>query len=143
MSLYPVTLEDNIHQDDPVRIGLTYKERVKRCREFLKIVNEDGKPEAAICITYCTKVPVTLPEMFEVTDSEGTIAIFYTVWSYKKGAGRTIINKAVDYIKQNNKNVKRFVTLSPQTEMAKRFHLNNGAITLSNNARSDNYDYVV
>jgi len=35
----------------------------------------------------------------------------------------------------------RFVTLSPKTEMARKFHHSNGAITLSENEVTDNYEY--
>jgi len=38
--------------------------------------------------------------------------------------------------------VKRFITLSPQTEMARRFHLRNGAVVLQVNTTSVNYEYL-
>ena len=56
-----------------------------------------------------------------------SIAVFYTVWSYKPGAGRQIVNGVAGRIKTQRPWVKRFVTLSPLTEMAEKFHLKNGA----------------
>jgi hypothetical protein len=38
--------------------------------------------------------------------------------------------------------IKRFVTLSPKTEMAKRFHLKNGAIVFRENEETVNYEYI-
>ena len=69
-------------------------------------------------------------------------AIFYTIWSYKPGAGRQLIFDSVQYIKSNKPNISRFVTLSPKTEMARRFHLKNGAIIFRENIESINYEYT-
>ena len=62
-------------------------------------------------------------------------------WSYSRGAGREIINELCDYAWDNN--FKRLITLSPKTEMARKFHLKNGAFVLSENKESDNYEYVL
>ena len=40
-----------------------------------------------------------------------------------------------------NLTLKRFVTLSPKTELAKRFHLKNGAIVYRENDETVNYEY--
>ena len=37
--------------------------------------------------------------------------------------------------------IKRFVTLSPKTEMAKKFHLRNGATELQENETTVNFEY--
>ncbi len=42
---------------------------------------------------------------------------------------------------KNDPHITRLVTLSPKTDMARKFHLNNGASTLSNNILTDNYEY--
>ena len=52
-----------------------------------------------------------------------------------------LIFDAVEYIKQSNKNIDRFVTLSPKTDMAKRFHTKNGAIVFRDNPETVNYEY--
>jgi hypothetical protein len=73
--------------------------------------------------------------------SNPNVAVFYTIWSYAPGAGRKLIFDAVEYIKQSNKNIDRFVTLSPKTDMAKRFHTKNGAIVFRDNPETVNYEY--
>ena len=42
---------------------------------------------------------------------------------------------------KESKPVDRYVTLSPQTEMARKFHLANGATVLEVNSTSVNYEY--
>ena len=49
---------------------------------------------AVICICYCTNIPTNEKELEEYRDDTGSIMTAYTVWSSKKGAGRTI---AVSY----------------------------------------------
>jgi len=73
--------------------------------------------------------------------SNPNVAVFYTIWSYAPGAGRKLIFDAVSHIKENNEHIKRFVTLSPKTELAKRFHLKNGAIVYRENDETVNYEY--
>jgi predicted acetyltransferase len=67
------------------------------------------------------------------------IAIAYTVWSRKKGAGKEIINKVLEYAKKNN--VERVVTLSPLNPMATHFHIRNGAKQVSINQSTQNFEY--
>ncbi len=85
----------------------------------------------------CEDVPTCEKEL----DTPGDIAVFYTVWSYDRGAGRQIVFDAIDWAKQNT-DAERFVTLSPKTEMAKKFHLGNGAIILQENTDTINYEYI-
>jgi hypothetical protein len=51
--------------------------------------------------------------------------------------------QTVDQIKEQFPTVTRFVTLSPKTEMARRFHHKNGAVTLRENEDTVNYEYQV
>ena len=44
---------------------------------------------------------------------------------------------------KDKKNVNRLVTLSPKTEMAKRFHEKNGAELVSENEESYNFEYKI
>jgi hypothetical protein len=67
--------------------------------------------------------------------------VFYTIWSYAAGAGKDLIVAAQNEIKQSNPEVTTFVTLSPKTEMARRFHHKNGATTFRENADTVNYLY--
>ena len=57
----------------------------------------------------------------------GSKAIFYSVWSHQKeNMGRQILNTALAQLVIENKH-ERYITLSPKTEMAKKFHTSNGA----------------
>ena len=49
--------------------------------------------------------------------------------------------QTVAQIKERFPTITRFVTLSPKTEMAKRFHTKNGATTFRENSESVNYEY--
>ena len=79
--------------------------------------------------------------MFSLSEHP-TIAVFYTIWSYRPGAGRTLIFDAVAHIKETRPEIRQYVTLSPQTEMERRFHNKNGAVTLRTNEDTENYEYV-
>lgn len=131
--------------DDTVRPELSYAFRTTNGRECY-VLSEDS-PLAVICVAYTHQVPTDISELdeysFNDTNDPNGIAVFYTVWSYKKGAGRDIVFSVVDHIKHFKPWINRFVTLSPKTEMAKKFHLSNGAFTLSDNAESVNYEYRV
>ena len=70
------------------------------------------------------------------------IAIDYTVWSKKKGGGKLIVKEAFKKIKKSN-HLNRLVTLSPLTEMARNFHLRNGALELSVNEKTQNFEYKI
>ena len=70
-----------------------------------------------------------------------TTAVFYTIWSYVAGAGRDLIVEAQKSIEQELPNIQTFVTLSPKTEMARRFHLRNGAGIYRENPDTINYIY--
>lgn len=130
-----------LFKDDPVRPHIPAYKRISENKKAFVLMHDDGfDARAVICAAFCSDVPVTEDDL----DSEGEdIVAFYTVWSYDKGAGREIIEEAVQWVKQNKPNVKRFVTLSPQTEMAHKFHTKNGAVLLQENETTRNYEYHV
>ena len=103
--------------------------------------DEEDKVQAITCVSYQTNVPSSEAELFETCD-DPKVAIFYTIWSYKAGAGRQLIFDAVKYIKENRKDINRFITLSPKTEMARRFHIKNGAVVFRDNMETVNYEYL-
>ena len=72
----------------------------------------------------------------------GKIAIAYTVWSKKKGGGKLIVKEVFKKIKKSN-HLNRLVTLSPLTDVARSFHLRNGAIELQVNEKTQNFEYKV
>jgi len=127
-------------KDDPVRPEITKEFRVGKDR-FVAAIG-DEKPEAMVCVNLLNYVPSTVQELGEAVEEVNT-AVFYTIWSYAPGAGKELLLQTVDQIKQLYPNITRFVTLSPKTEMARRFHHKNGAITLRDNPESVNYEYQV
>lgn len=102
-------------------------------------------PESVCCVSFIGNVPKDEEELFADTDSF-SVATFYTVWACrgnKNGAGRRIINKALNHVRWFKPFVTRVVTLSPKTDMARKFHLSNGAVELRENETTINYEYQV
>jgi len=126
-------------KDDPVRPEIPVEFRVTK-NKFIGALVED-KPLAMICVALLDYVPTTVDELVEETGEK--VAVFYTVWSYAPGSAAKLVFDVVDYIKEQYPTVTRFVTLSPKTEMARKFHHKNGAFTLSDNESSVNYEYYV
>ena len=129
-------------KDDPVRPNIPKESRVGDNKDIFVLKDESDDVKAIVCVSYQSEVPVDERGLFKI-DGEPIVAIFYTVWSYDKGSGRQVIFDAVDYIKKNKPNINRFVTLSPKTEMARRFHLKNGATIFRENETTVNYEYRV
>ena len=73
---------------------------------------------------------------------DANTAVAYTVWSRKRGAGREIIQKALEFIK-SKKEIKKVVTLSPLTPMATHFHIRNKAKLISINPTTQNFEYKI
>jgi hypothetical protein len=128
-------------KDDPVRPELPAEFRVSENR-FISSIVDGEDPKAMVCVSLCDYVPSSVAELAEEALSPNT-AIFYTIWSYAPGAGKELLVRTVEQIKEQFPNVTRFVTLSPKTEMAKRFHHKNGAITFRENEDTINYEYKV
>ena len=139
----PQNLDDPILRvidDDPVRPEIPVDFRITENREVL-ILLKDEKPQAVVCVAYMDSIPTNCEELFFKSNEPDTV-IFYTIWSYTPGAGRELIFKARDHITGTRPSIKRFVTLSPPTEMAKRFHLKNGATEFRKNLDTVNYEYA-
>ena len=58
----------------------------------------------------------------------------------KKGGGKLIVKEVFKMVKKTN-HLNRLITLSPLTEMARKFHLNNGAEEVSVNDDTQNFEY--
>lgn len=127
--------------DDPVRPEIPLEYRVSNGRLVLAL-GSDTQPSALVCVSFHDRVPQTVGDLDHTVDIP-TTAVFYTIWSYAAGAGRMLLLQAVEAIKRDHPSVTRFVTLSPKTELARRFHLKNGAIVLSENDDTVNYEYVM
>ena len=137
VELKTVTMPNEVRlEDDPVRKGYSYDFRTTDGRQIFTIPNK-----AVVCIANTNKVPKTMKQLIRYSSPKATeCTIFYTVWSYSKGAGREIILEAAKHIKET-KGVTRFVTLSPLTQMAERFHLRNGAVLLNKGEECQNFEY--
>ncbi len=137
-------LQDNLLtliKDDPVRPEIPLEQRVNENSKIFVLKDEQTQePLAVTCVKFLDKIPAAVDELTEAAVHTNT-AVFYTIWSYTAGAGRKLIEEAQAQIKAEHPEVDTYVTLSPKTEMARRFHHKNGAITLRENADSVNYQY--
>jgi hypothetical protein len=136
----------HLFKDDPVRPHLTANFRTSPGRESFMLVDDDDNIRAVVCCAYTNQVPLTEQELDMWSqaacqdEQHGRIAVFYTVWSYDKGAGRDIIFAARDFV-LDVRGCRRFVTLSPLTEMAEKFHTRNGAVLLERGDTCQNFEY--
>ena len=128
-------------KQDPVRPHIPHDLRVGENRDIFVARKDDQAVRAITCVSYQRTVPTSESELFERCDTP-EVVVFYTIWSYEPGAGRDLIFEARDWIIQNRPEIKRFVTLSPPTEMARRFHIKNGAQVYRQNPESVNYEYL-
>ena len=128
-----------IIKDDPVRPHIPLEQRINDAAELL-ILKAGEEILAATCMQWLKDIPKDEQDLIDI-DKDKNVAVFYTIWSYKPGAGQALIKQAADWILKEYDSVQDIVTLSPQTELAKRFHHKNGAITLRENETSVNYRY--
>jgi hypothetical protein len=126
-------------KDDPVRPHIPLEQRVNDAAEIL-ILRAGEEILAATCLQWLSEVPENEQDLISMGKEKNT-AVFYTIWSYKPGAGAELLKQAAAWILNEYKDVKDIVTLSPQTEMARRFHLKNGAKIRKENPTSVNYQY--
>ena len=128
-------------KDDPVRPELSKEFRVSN-NKFVSTIIEEHTPDAMVCVSLHNFIPQSVDDLSADCDVP-TTAIFYTIWSYKPGAAAKLLFQTVDTIKQQYPTVTRFVTLSPKTDMARKFHLKNGAYVFRENESTVNYEYLV
>jgi len=130
-------------EDDPVRPELDNEFRVSNGRKIfgLKYNNEI---EGVVCIAFTNELPATVKELdlMSVNEKESQIAIAYTLWSLKKGAGKKIMKELLKYMKEQN-NIDSIMTLSPLTPMATHYHIRNGAKLIKINPTTQNFEYKV
>ena len=147
-----VELKECNTEEDPVRPELDNKFRTGYGRKIYG-VEYQGEIHAVMCFAYTNKIPKSVDELEMLsTDaflqsamrdhSGGQIAIAYTVWSKKKGGGKLIVKEVFKKIKKSN-HLNRLITLSPLTEMATKFHSNNGAKLIHINETTKNFEYKV
>ena len=147
-----VELEKCDTSDDPVRPELSNEFRTSFGRKIYG-VKYQGEIHAVMCFAFTNNIPKTVDELDLLSkdaflqsahrdQNVGKIAIAYTVWSKKKGGGKLIVKEVYKMIKKSN-HLNRLVTLSPLTEMARKFHLRNGAVELQLNDETQNFEYKV
>lgn len=146
-------IESAILSDDPVRPHIPKSARLSDGRQVYVLEDHSecckstmpecaGKIAAVICVAYTNQIPINEDELSDFNDFNGSNAIFYTVWSYKKGAGREIIQKVSELLHKKQW-ITRYVTLSPLTEMAEKFHLRNGAKLINKGDTCQNFEYFM
>ena len=138
--------------EDPVRPELDNSFRRSYGRKIFG-VKYGGEIHAVMCFAYTNEIPKSVEELDAFSQDAhlqstlrgqnvGRIAIAYTVWSKKKGGGKLIVKEVFKKIKKSN-HLNRLVTLSPLTEMAKKFHTRNGAKLLQINETTQNFEYKI
>ena len=140
-------------KEDPVRPELDLQFRQSYGRKIFGLKDDEGEIAAIMCFAFTNEVPKTVEEMEILSHDaalqsvhragvQGSIAIAYTVWAKKKGGGRDIVNEVYKMVKKSN-HLNRLVTLSPLTELARNFHIKNGAKELQVNETTQNFEYDI
>ena len=137
----------DLFKDDPVRPNLNPKFRLTENRVNFLLTQDFTKPCAIICVAFTKDIPKTEKqlEMYSINKLSVNYdkAIFYTIWSYSKGSGKDILFNTVFWLKKNKPEIKRYITMSPKTEMARNFHLKNGAYELKSNRETIYFEYII
>ena len=147
-----VELRECNPKEDPVRPELDNNFRTGYGRKIYG-VEYQGEIHAVMCFAYTNEIPKSVEQLEKLSTDAflqsamrdqkgGQIAIAYTVWSKKKGGGKLIVKEVFKKIKKSN-HLNRLVTLSPLTEMARNFHLRNGAFELQINHKTQNFEYKI
>ena len=140
-----IELKDIDVSQDPVRPELSLKWRTSFNRRIFGLQCNEAI-EGVICLAFTNDVPHTVRELDLMSrvakyEKNADTIIAYTVWSRKKGAGKKIMEEALQYAKNNG--FKRVVTLSPLTPMATHYHIRNGAKLLGHNPSTQNFEYSI
>ena len=139
-------------KEDPVRPELDNKFRKEWGRKIFGL-KLGKKTVAVMCFAFTHGIPKDIKELDLMSKDacmqathragiQGDIAIAYTVWSKKKGGGKRIVQEVFKMVKKSH-HLNRLVTLSPLTQMARNFHLRNGAIEVRVNKDSQNFEYTI
>lgn len=131
-------------KDDPVRPHLDAEFRTTyNCQTYA--LEDSGNIKAIICVAHIYGVPTCERDLTTNAKLENDYVVTpYTVWSYSPGAGRRLVNGVIDKVRHANKNAEvRIITMSPKTEMAKKFHISNGAAEIQVNEDTVNFEYLV
>ncbi len=138
-----VELNEINTDDDPIRPDLNNEFRTSQGRKIFGLkFNEEI--EGVVCIAFTNEIPTTIKELelMSTHESNSKIAVAYTLWSLKKGAGKKIMKELLKYMKEKN-HLDSIITLSPLTPMATHYHIRNGAKLIKINPTSQNFQYSV
>lgn len=127
-------------KDDPIRPEIPLAQRVNNNSEIFVLDDDHGQHRAVVCVKFLADIPESVDDLL-TQNQQFTTAVFYTIWSYARGAGRELIEEATKFIESQRPEVKTYVTLSPKTDMAREFHHRNGATTYRENKDTVNYLY--
>ena len=137
---------DNVDiSEDPIRPEYDNSFRTSYGRKIYGLKSHENI-EGFICIAFCNEVPQTMKELDLMSknafhEKNGDIAVAYTVWSRKRGAGKETIFNTKKFIKEEINTVNRFITLSPLTPIATHYQIKHGAKLININATSQNFEY--
>jgi len=140
-----VELDSVDPHEDPIRPEIDNDFRTAYGRKIYGLKSSDSI-EGFICLAFCNEVPQTVKELDLMSknafhEENADIAVAYTVWSRKRGAGKETIFNTKKFVKDEMKNIKRFITLSPLTPIATHFHIKHGAKLIKINATTQNFEY--
>ena len=124
---------------DPVRPEVSNEFRKAKGRKIFGL-QYNNEIEGVICIAYTDEIPSTVKELDLMSHADGKIAIAYTVWSLKKGAGKKIMEELLKFMRTKG-NIETIMTLSPLTPMATHYHIRNGARLIHINPTTQNFEY--
>ncbi len=129
--------------DDPVRPELDNTFRITKGRKIFGLKYKD-EIEGVVCLAFMNELPTTVKELdlMSVNEKDSQIAVAYTLWSLKKGAGKKIMKELLKYMKKQN-NIDSIMTLSPLTPMATHYHIRNGAKLVKINPTTQNFQYRI
>ena len=138
-----VELSEINSADDPVRPELDNTFRTTKGRKIFGLKYKD-EIEGVVCLAFTNELPATVKELdlMSVEEKNSQIAVAYTLWSLKKGAGEKIMKELLKYMKKQN-NIDSIMTLSPLTPVATHYHIRNGAKLIKINPTTQNFEYKV
>lgn len=126
---------------DPVRPHVPLSDRLHNLNRILVLETDQGVAASVVCVAFSDHVIVDEHEIASYEGNSPRVAILYTIWSLEKGGGQAMIPEAKAWIQHEFPTVQQLVTLSPHTQMARRFHEKNGAHELQTNSETVNFEY--
>ena len=121
-------------EKDPVRPELDNDFRTSYGRKIYG-VKYKNEIYAVMCFAFTNKIPKSVYEL-DLFSSDA----FLQSATRDQNVGKLIVKEVFKMIKKSN-HLNRLVTLSPLTEMARKFHLNNGAQEIQVNEETQNFEY--